>query len=80
MGFCMILELSFRLAAVAAALIFFGQPAAAAAIHAPLVAHHQHLFSPELVAAGEAPAVIFAKDLVAELDRAGIRRGVVGGP
>lgn len=53
-----------------------------AAVHAaeggpPAVAHHQHLFSPEMVAHGRAPVVIDAANLLADLDRAGIGRAVV---
>jgi predicted TIM-barrel fold metal-dependent hydrolase len=48
---------------------------------APVVDHHQHLFSPALAALMTAPAAlgnpITAADLVANLDAAGIRRAVV---
>jgi predicted TIM-barrel fold metal-dependent hydrolase len=42
---------------------------------APLLDHHQHLLNPAMAEAGQKP--ILAKDLVAMLDAAGIRRAVV---
>ncbi|MEO8061207.1 MAG: amidohydrolase family protein [Pseudomonadota bacterium] len=42
---------------------------------APLVDHHQHLLNPTMAEPGQKP--ILAKDLVAMLDAAGIRRAVV---
>jgi predicted TIM-barrel fold metal-dependent hydrolase len=44
---------------------------------APLADHHQHLFSPAVVAAGETMQQITVDDLIAHLDAAGIRRAVV---
>jgi predicted TIM-barrel fold metal-dependent hydrolase len=48
---------------------------------APLVDHHQHLFSPAMArlldTGAGGPSVIAAKDLVALLDAAGIRRAVL---
>jgi uncharacterized protein len=44
---------------------------------APLADHHQHLFSPAVVAAGEAAKPITVDDLVSLLDAAGIQRAAV---
>ena len=48
---------------------------------APVADHHQHLFSPAtaamIAAANAAPQVVTARDVVALLDSAGIRRAVV---
>jgi uncharacterized protein len=51
----------------------------AAPVHgqqAPVADHHQHLFSPELAQLIKVP-VITARDLIAQLDTAGIKRAVV---
>ena len=48
-----------------------------AALSAPLVDHHQHLFSPEIVARSPGLASLSARDLVALLDSAGIERALV---
>src|SRR5688572_14561542 len=44
---------------------------------APLADHHQHLFSPAVVAAGETKTPITVDDLISHLDAAGIRRAAV---
>jgi predicted TIM-barrel fold metal-dependent hydrolase len=54
----------------------------ARAQNAPVADHHQHLFSPALVAmlkasGADAPPVLTARDLVPLLDSAGIRRAVL---
>ena len=53
------------------------QPAAVLAI--PLADHHQHLFSPRIVALINSPAIkeVSAADLIAKLDAAGIRQATV---
>ncbi|HYW51096.1 MAG TPA: hypothetical protein VE861_10835 [Gemmatimonadaceae bacterium] len=52
-----------------------------AAQAAPLADHHQHLFSPAieqlLASPSGGPKTITARDVIAVLDSAGIRRGVV---
>lgn len=62
---------------VALAMLSIGSASA----QTPLVDHHQHLFSPMVLALGPAAArgfaPITAKDLVALLDSAGIRRALV---
>src|SRR6185295_18248353 len=40
----------------------------------PAVDHHQHLFNPAL---GETPGVVVARDLVAQMDQAGIGRAAL---
>lgn len=51
----------------------------AVVVSAPLADHHQHLFSPRIVALINSPAVreVSAADLVARLDAAGIRQATV---
>ena len=44
---------------------------------APIADHHQHLFSPAVVAAGEAAKPITVEDLISHLNAAGIRRAAV---
>jgi predicted TIM-barrel fold metal-dependent hydrolase len=58
------------------AVLVFANPASASESPAPLVAHHQHLFDPDLAALIKVPTIT-ADDLIADLDRAGIKRGVV---
>src|SRR5688500_10753231 len=55
--------------------IVLARPGAAQEV--PLADHHQHLFSPAVVAAGETMQPITADNLIAHLDAAGIRRAVV---
>src|SRR5688500_17845895 len=55
--------------------IVLARPGAAQEV--PLADHHQHLFSPAVVAAGETMQQITVDDLIAHLDAAGIRRAVV---
>lgn len=65
------------------AIIFLSQTTAAttAAQVAPTADHHQHVFSPDMVKLLAPPpgwpTQISASDVVAELNRAGIRRGLV---
>lgn len=69
------------LAAWVACCIFTVLGATAAEEDAPLVDHHQHLFSPAAAALVSIPAAvakpITASDLIGLLDKAGIRRAVV---
>ena len=55
-------------------LLSFGSPQAASAV---AVDHHQHLFSPGVIAFAPQVPVVTAGDLVPLLGAAGIRRGVV---
>jgi uncharacterized protein len=43
----------------------------------PIADHHQHLFSPAVVTAGEGAKPITVEDLISHLDAAGIRRAAV---
>jgi len=43
----------------------------------PLVDHHQHLFGPAIMAKSSSPQLVEAGDLIALLDKAGIRRAVI---
>ena len=43
----------------------------------PLVDHHQHLFGPAIMAKSPSPQLVEAGDLIALLDKAGIRRAVI---
>src|SRR5687767_12415139 len=65
---------------VVAATLFAGRPSHGAEV-APAADHHQHLFSPGIVALLSTPERKFepltAKDLIAHLDKAGIRRAVI---
>ncbi len=62
------------------ALLFAVAAASSAALAAdlpvPAVAHHQHLFDPDLAGLIKVPT-IRAEDLIADLDKAGIKKGVV---
>jgi predicted TIM-barrel fold metal-dependent hydrolase len=49
----------------------------ASAQSAPIADHHQHLFSPAVVAAGEMAKPITVEDLISHLNAAGIRRAAV---
>jgi predicted TIM-barrel fold metal-dependent hydrolase len=68
---------------IAAATVLLLWPAFVRAQGAPVVDHHQHLFSPALAAAMSPPAPapptrpVVAADLIALLDAAGIKRAVV---
>jgi predicted TIM-barrel fold metal-dependent hydrolase len=68
---------------IAAATVLLLWPAFVRAQAAPVVDHHQHLFSPALAAAMSPPAPatptrpVVAADLIALLDAAGIKRAVV---
>lgn len=68
-----------HLVALAAASLLWAKPAAA---QAPAADHHQHLFSPAVAGmlareSGGEPVVLDARDVVALLDSAGIRRAAV---
>src|SRR5687768_5017392 len=64
-----------RILAFAVVSVVLARPGAAQEV--PLADHHQHLFSPAVVAAGETMQPITVDDLIAHLDAAGIRRAVV---
>jgi uncharacterized protein len=65
-----------RIVAFAGLVVVFARPGETQDI-APLADHHQHLFSPAVVAAGETTKPITVDDLISHLDAAGIRRAVV---
>jgi len=64
-----------RILAFAMVSVVLARPGAAQEV--PLADHHQHLFSPAVVAAGETMQPITVDNLIAHLDAAGIRRAVV---
>jgi predicted TIM-barrel fold metal-dependent hydrolase len=60
---------------MAASLLVWGTPQASS--RPTVVDYHQHLFSPAITNSGATRPVVSAEDLVALLDAAGIRKGLV---